>query len=39
MYMYIYTYIGFPGDSVVNNPPANGHRSNPSVRKIPWRRK
>ena len=31
---------GFPGDSVVKNPPANaGDRFDPSVRKTPWRRK
>ena len=32
--------MSFPGDSVVENLPANtGHRFDPWVRKIPWRRK
>ena len=30
--------MGFPGSSVVKNPPANAG-FNPWVRKIPWRRK
>ena len=40
----IYTYIklGFPGGSAVKNPPSmqetKGHRFNPWVGKIPWRR-
>ena len=40
----LYIYIGFPGGSVVKNPPSlacqcKSHRFNPWVGKIPWERK
>ena len=36
---YSYHYLGFPGGSVVKNPPANTGAFNPCFGKIPWRRK
>ena len=39
----VYMYVGFPGGSVVKNPPANAgngdSESSPWIGKIPWRRK
>ena len=36
----IFIHLGFPGDSVVKNLPANaGNRLDPWIAKIPWRRK
>ena len=40
IYICLYTHLGFPGGSVVKNPPANaGDMVRSLVEKIPWRRK
>ena len=31
--------MGFPGSSVVKNPPANASNTGSILRKVPWRRK
>ena len=39
--MYLYVEIGFPGGSVVKNPPANAGDIGwiPGLERFPWRRK